>query len=61
MKRDFSKRSIKDFADKVDRKASMSGSSKKETSSKKRLSIYDDFDDEEDFFDPKYKSSRLKR
>jgi len=53
MKRNFSKSVNRDKVDKVDRKATISGSSQKERSSKRRLSIYDDFEEDEmDEFDP---------
>jgi hypothetical protein len=63
MKRDFSKNGHRENIDKVDKKATVSGAVKKEKSSKRRLSIYDDFDDEEmDDFDMKaFKSSKFKR
>jgi len=55
MKRNFSKSGGRDKIDKVDRKASISGISSKENSSKRRLSIYDDFEEDEmDEFDPKF-------
>jgi hypothetical protein len=49
--------------DKIDRKASIAGVSMKEKSSKRRLSIYDDFEDEEmDELDPKLmKNMKSKR
>ena len=63
MKRNFSKSSNRDKIDKVERKASISGPSMNETYSKRRLSIYDDFEDDEiDEFDPKYvKNMKSKR
>jgi len=54
MKRNFSKLVNRDKVDKVDRKASISGGSQNERSSKRRLSIYDEFDEDEmDEFDPR--------
>lgn len=47
MKRNFSKTSNRDKVDKVERKASISGPSMKEKSTKRRLSIYDDFEEDE--------------
>lgn len=63
MKRNFSKSVSREKVDKVDRKATVSGGSLKEKSTKKRLSIYDDFDDDEmDEFDPKSnRNQKLKR
>jgi len=63
MKRNFSKSVSREKIDKVDRKATVSGGSLKEKSTKRRLSIYDDFDDDEmDEFDPKSnRNQRLKR
>jgi hypothetical protein len=63
MKRDFSKHGHSDRLDKVDKKATLPGAVKKEKGSKRRLSIYDDFDEEDmDDFDPKtFKPSRIKR
>jgi hypothetical protein len=63
MKRNFSKSSNRDKIDKVERKASIAGTSTNEKSSKRRLSIYDDFqDDEMDEFDPKFvKNMKSKR
>ena len=63
MKRNFSKSSNRERVDKVEKKASIPGASMKEKSSKRRLSIYDDFDDEEmDDLDPKIaKNMRFKR
>lgn len=45
MKRDFSKPVV----DRIEKKPAASGPVKKEKSSKRRLSIYDDFDDEDDY------------
>ncbi|HNX79978.1 MAG TPA: hypothetical protein PKJ24_08840 [Prolixibacteraceae bacterium] len=63
MKRNFSKSVSREKIDKVDRKATVSGGSLKEKSTKRRLSIYDDFDDDEmDEFDPKSnRNQKLKR
>lgn len=63
MKRDLSRHGHRDRLDKVDKKAALSGALKKEKSSKKRLSIYDDFEEEDvDDFDLKsLKSARSKR
>jgi hypothetical protein len=63
MKRNFSKAGSRDKLDKVERKASITGSSLKEKSEKRRLSIYDDFEEEEmDDFDPKFmKNMKSKR
>jgi len=63
MKRNFSKSSNRERVDKVEKKASIPGASMKEKSSKRRLSIYDDFEDEEmDDLDPKIiKNMKLKR
>ncbi len=47
MKHNFSKSGSREKIDKIERKASVSGVSQKERSSKKRLSIYDDFEEEE--------------
>lgn len=63
MKHNFSKSGSREKIDKIERKASVSGVSQKEKSSKKRLSIYDDFEEEElEDFDPRslkhQKSSR---
>jgi hypothetical protein len=55
MKRNFSKSVNREKVDKVDRKATISGGSLKEKSTKRRLSIYDDFDDDEmDEPDPRF-------
>ncbi len=52
MKRDFVKHGHKDRTDKVEKKATQPAAIKKEKTSKRRLSIYDAFDDEElDDFD----------
>ncbi|MFZ5430287.1 MAG: hypothetical protein ACOZDD_08650 [Bacteroidota bacterium] len=63
MKRDFSKHGHRDKLDKVDKKAALPGAVKKEKGSKRRLSIYDDFDEEDmDDFDPRsIKPSRMKK
>lgn len=63
MKRNFSKSVSREKVDKVDRKATVSGGSLKEKSTKRRLSIYDDFDEDEmDEFDPKSnRNQKLKR
>jgi hypothetical protein len=54
MKRNFSKTSNREKIDKVEKMASFTAASRKEKSSKRRLSIYDEFDDEEmDDFDTK--------
>ncbi len=54
MKHNFSKSGSREKIDKIERKASVSGVSQKEKSSKKRLSIYDDFEEEElEDFDPR--------
>lgn len=47
MKHNFSKSGSREKIDKIERKASVSGASQKERSSKKRLSIYEDFEEEE--------------
>lgn len=62
MKRDFSKHGHRERIDKVDKKSSFSGAVIKEKTTKKRLSIYDDFDEEDlDDFDYKsFKNSKLK-
>ena len=63
MKRDFSKNGHRERIDKVDKKATVPGAVKKEKSTKRRLSIYDDFDDEEmdDFEIKAFKNARFKR
>jgi hypothetical protein len=63
MKQNFSKSSSRERVDKVEKKASIPGASMKEKSSKRRLSIYDDFEDEEmDDFDPKFiKNMKFKK
>lgn len=54
MKRDFSRQGHRERIDKVEKKAAHSGAVKKEKSTKRRLSIYDDFDDEDmEDFDPR--------
>lgn len=62
MKRDFSRHGHHEKMDKVDKKA-FSGAVKKEKSSKRRLSIYDDFDEEDmDDFDYKsFKNGKLRK
>jgi hypothetical protein len=47
MKRNFSKPSNRDRVDKIEKKASIPGAANKEKSSKRKLSIYDDFEDDE--------------
>lgn len=47
MKRHFSKTSYREKVDKVEKKATIPVASRKELSSKRRLSIYDEFDEEE--------------
>jgi hypothetical protein len=55
MKRNFSKTSNRDKIDKLEKKASIAGALTKEKGTKKRFSIYDDFEDEEvDDLDPKF-------
>jgi hypothetical protein len=55
MKRNLSKQSNREKNDKVERKASIAGTSINEKSSKRRLSIYDDFEDDDmEEFDPKF-------
>lgn len=63
MKRDFSKHGHRERIDKVDKKSAISGAVIKEKSTKRRLSIYDDFDEEDmDDFDFKsFKNSKLKK
>lgn len=63
MKKNFSKSSHRDKTDKMERKATVPGVSQKEKSTKRRLSIYDDFEEEElDNFDPRgLKSFKSKR
>ena len=63
MKRDLSRHGHRDRLDKVDKKAALSGALKKEKSSKKRLSIYDDFDEEDtdDFDLNSFKSVKNRR
>lgn len=56
--KDNSKRSISGDRDKFDRKTIRSGSVKKDKSSKKRLSIYDEFN-EDDLGDFEYNSDSL--
>jgi hypothetical protein len=62
MKRDFSKHGHRERIDKVDKKSAFSGAVVKEKSTKRRLSIYDDFDEEDlDDFDFKsFKNSKFK-
>lgn len=47
MKRNFSKTSTREKVDKIEKKATSPLGSRKEMNAKKRLSIYDDFDDDE--------------
>ena len=55
MKRNFSKTSNREKIDKVEKKSSFTPASRKEKSSKRRLSIYDEFDDEEiEDLEPKF-------
>jgi len=63
MKKSFSKSSYREKVDRLEKKASIPGASLKEKSSKRKLSIYDDFEDEElDDFDPKIlKNMKSKR
>jgi len=63
MKRDFSNHGYRERIDKVDKKSTLPGAVKKEKSTKRRLSIYDDFDEEDlDDFDMKsFKHSKNKR
>lgn len=52
MKKNFSKSSHREKIDKVERRASVPGVSVKEKNSNRRLSIYDDFEEDElDHFD----------
>lgn len=54
MKRNFSKNSHRDKVDKVEKKASIPGGLQKEKSSKRRPSIFDEFEEEElEVLDPK--------
>ncbi|GAP69409.1 hypothetical protein BA6E_11124 [Bacteroidales bacterium 6E] len=54
MKRDFSKQGHREKIDKVERRAAHSGAVKKEKSTKRRLSIYDEFDEDDmEDFDPR--------
>ncbi len=54
MKRNFSKHSHREKVDKVEKKAGIPGGSQKEKGSKRRLSLYDEFEEEElDELDPK--------
>lgn len=64
MKRDFSRQGHRDRIDKVEKKAAHPGAVKKEKSAKRRLSIYDDFEDDEDMedFDPQsFRESRPRK
>ena len=62
MKRNFSKTSNREKIDKVEKKASFTAASRKEKSSKRRLSIYDEFDEEElDDFDTKFQKNMKSR
>ncbi|MCL1821254.1 MAG: hypothetical protein FWG22_00355 [Prolixibacteraceae bacterium] len=47
MKRDFSKPVHHEKADKIEKRIAAPGPAKKEKSSKRKLSIYDDFNDED--------------
>lgn len=49
MKRDFFKPGHHEKVDKVEKRMAVSGPVKKGKSSKRRLSIYDDFDSKDDF------------
>jgi hypothetical protein len=54
MKRDFSKQGHRERIDKVERRATHPGAVKKEKSTKRRLSIYDEFDEDDmEDFDPR--------
>jgi hypothetical protein len=63
MKRDISKHGHRERVDKVEKKAVHTGTIKKDKISKRRLSIYDEFsEDDTDDFDPKsIKNTRFKR
>ncbi len=63
MKRNFSKPSIREKADKSEKNITIPAASRKEKRPKKRLSIYDDFDEEEiEEYDPKiFKLMKTKR
>jgi len=63
MKRDFSKHGHRERIDKVDKKSAFSGAVIKEKSTKRKLSIYDEFDEEDlDDFDYKsFKNSKPKK
>jgi hypothetical protein len=60
MKRNFSKPGSRDKIDKVEKKANLPEALRKEKISKRRLSIYDDFDDDEMDI-PELKSFRFKK
>jgi hypothetical protein len=60
MKRNFSKTGSRDKIDKIEKKATMTEPLRKEKISKRRLSIYDDFDDDE-MEAPELKSFRFKK
>jgi hypothetical protein len=63
MKRNFLKSGNRERVDKIEKKASVPAASVKEKSSKRKLSIYDDFEEDEmDESDPKYvKGMKFKR
>lgn len=63
MKRDFTKHGHRERIDKVDKKSAFSGVVTKEKSAKKRLSIYDDFEEEDldDFDNKSFKNSKIKK
>lgn len=63
MKRNFFKTSIREKADKSEKNIIVPAASRKEKRPKKRLSIYDDFDEEEmEDYDPKsFKPMKTKR
>ena len=55
MKRNFSKSSNREKVDKIEKKATLANVAVKDKNAKRRLSIYDDFEDEEmDDIDPKF-------
>jgi hypothetical protein len=60
MKRNFSKPGSRDKIDKIEKKATMPELLRKEKISKRRLSIYDDFDDDE-MDTPELKTFRFKK
>lgn len=62
MKRNFFKPSYREKIDKVEKMASIPTASMKEKSLKRKLSIYDEFDDQEmDDFDPKFQKHMKSR